>query len=127
MAADRYAEFVPVVLNWTRRTLEVHAANKWSVASFKFPRLHRYFSEQLLNTTSIASTDRLPIKPLSSWGLPEFATFEHQPVRGISYLDTYFLVPSAAADESLHFHELVHVVQWQAPGPKNFLLAVVLG
>ena len=46
---------------------------------------------------------------------------------GITYLDTYFLERSAAADESLHFHELVHVVQWQVLGPKDFLLLYAAG
>ena len=41
---------------------------------------------------------------------------------GITFLDTYFLLPSGADDESLHFHELIHVVQWQVLGPKAFLL-----
>ena len=41
---------------------------------------------------------------------------------GITYLDTYFLLPGGADDESLHFHELVHVIQWRVLGPENFLL-----
>jgi hypothetical protein len=84
------------------------------VASFKFPRLQRYFSEELLSTASVVPIDRLPVPPLSALGLREFADFETQPMGGITYLDTYFLQRVAAAtDESLHFHELIHVVQWQ--------------
>ena len=30
-------------------------------------------------------------------------------------------------DESLHFHELVHVVQWQHLGPERFIMAYALG
>ena len=56
-----------------------------------------------------------------------FAAFETPPMSGITYLDTYFLLPDAAGDESLHFHELIHVVQWQALGPKDFLLAYAAG
>ena len=113
MAADRYAEFLPTILYWNQRTLEDHADKKKSVASFKFPRLPRHFSTQLLNTTSVVITDRLPVPPLSGWGLSEFADFEKQPMSGITYLDMYFLRPSAADDESVHFHELVHIVHWQ--------------
>src|ERR1035437_8223995 len=32
-----------------------------------------------------ASCDRLPVPPLSALGLPEFADFESQPARGITY------------------------------------------
>src|ERR1035437_3419422 len=65
--------------------------------------------------------------PLSALGLREFADFENQPARGITYLDTYFLWRADATDESLHFHELVHVVQWQVLGPKDFLLLYAAG
>ena len=45
----------------------------------------------------------------------------------ITFLDTYFIHPNAAADESVHFHELVHVIQWQTLGPKEFLLLYAAG
>ena len=40
---------------------------------------------------------------------------------GITYLDTFFVVADQARDESLHFHELVHVIQWRILGPERFL------
>jgi hypothetical protein len=127
MASDRYLPFLPVILNWIQQTLDAHAREKRPVASFKFPRLPQYFSEELLNSASVVITDRLPRPPLSALGLTEFADFEKQPISGITYLDTYFLEPSAAADESLHFHELVHVVQWQVLGPQDFLFLYAAG
>lgn len=36
-------------------------------------------------------------------------------------MDTYFVLWQEAERESLHFHELVHVVQWQVLGPERFL------
>jgi hypothetical protein len=122
MASDRYAEFLPAISKCIQETLDANADKAKSVASFQFPRLPRYFSEQLLTTTSVVITDHLPRPPLSAWGLSEFASFEQQPMNAITYLDTYFVKTSAAADESLHFHELIHVIQWQVLGPKNFLL-----
>jgi hypothetical protein len=123
MGSDRYLPFLPIILNWIQQTLDAHARERRAVASFNFPRLPHYFSEGLLNTASVVPSDRLPVPPLSALGLREFADFESQPARGITYRDTYFLQRSAVAtDESLHFHELVHVVQWQILGPKDFLL-----
>ena len=122
MASDRYAEFLPAISKWIQETLDAHAGKAKPVASFQFPRLPRYFSEQLLTTTSVVITDHLPRPPLSALGLSAFSSFEKQAMRAITYLDTYFLEPGAATDESMHFHELVHVVQWQVLGPKNFLL-----
>jgi hypothetical protein len=40
---------------------------------------------------------------------------------GITYLDTYFVRADHIHDESLHFHELVHVIQWRLLGPEEFL------
>jgi hypothetical protein len=45
---------------------------------------------------------------------------------GITYKDTFF-VSHLHQTESLHFHELVHVVQWERLGVDNFLLAYGAG
>src|SRR5262249_53580734 len=125
---DRYLPFLPTILNWIQQTLDAHARERRVVSSFNFPRLPRYFSEKLLKTASVVPTDRLPVPPLSALGIREFADFENQPISGITYKETYFLERSAAAtDESLHFHELVHIVQWQVLGPKDFLLLYAIG
>ena len=124
MGSDRYLPFLPLILNWIQQTLDAHAHEKRAVSSFKFPRLPHYFSEGLLNTASVVPSDRLPVPPLSALGLREFADFEGQPARGITYRDTYFLWRADATDESLHFHELVHVVQWADSWPQGFPAAV---
>ena len=127
MASDRYTEFLPAISKWIQSTLDGHAGSAKPVASFQFPRLPRYFSEQLLNTSSVVLVDHLPIPPLSEWGLAEFASFGQQSTDAITYLDTYFAKPNAATDESVHFHELVHVIQWQVLGPRDFLLLYAAG
>jgi hypothetical protein len=40
---------------------------------------------------------------------------------GTTYLDTYFVRADQSHSESLHFHELVHVIQWRLLGPEKFL------
>jgi hypothetical protein len=45
---------------------------------------------------------------------------------GITYKDTFFL-QQGQNSESLHFHELIHVVQWERLGVDNFLLAYGVG
>ena len=44
-------------------------------------------------------------------GLARFANFERGNFDGITYLDTFFLKPAQANNETVYFHELVHVVQ----------------
>jgi len=122
---NRYEPFIPVMLDWIERTLESHAASFGTVASFGFRRLPLYFSEAFLDTARVVITNPVPVPPLSKWGLAEFAGFEAQENSGITYRNTYFVHPSAA--ESVHFHELVHVIQWQILGPKEFLLMYAAG
>jgi hypothetical protein len=123
MGPDRYRPYLPTILNWIDQTLDAHADEKRTVSSCKFPRLPNYFSERLLDTAFVVPTDQLPVPPLSALGLREFVDFETQRVSGITYKDTYFLQRNVVAtDESVHFHELVHVVQWQVLGAKDFLL-----
>jgi hypothetical protein len=54
-------------------------------------------------------------------GLEQFSAFERMETAGITYLNTYFLRAELSGDESLHFHELVHVIQWRILGPERFL------
>ncbi len=48
------------------------------------------------------------------------------PLTGITYKDTFFINQNHRT-ESLHFHELTHVVQWERLGIDNFLLAYGVG
>jgi hypothetical protein len=97
------------------------------LSSFGFQRLPGFFSPSLLEKTGVVIVDRIPVPPLTDLGLPEFSGFEEQSMSGITYQDTYFVEKAAESDELLHFHELVHVIQWDALGPDRFLLLYALG
>jgi len=60
-------------------------------------------------------------------GLVQFEEFERRSFKGMTYKDTYFMLPQFARDESLHFHELVHVVQWGYLGVHGLLLGYAKG
>jgi hypothetical protein len=47
--------------------------------------------------------------------------FMDMKVDGITYKNTYYMLPHIINDLRLHFHELVHVVQWQVLGAANFI------
>ena len=64
---------------------------------------------------------RVPMPPLSAMGLDRFSDFERMDAGGITYLNTYFARADQSHSESLHFHELVHVIQWRLLGPEQFL------
>ena len=121
MTPEEFAAVYPSVLRWIRQTLADHAQSAKPVASRGFKLLPSYFSKELLDTTKVVAVTRVPIPPLSSMGLQRFRDFERGDWDGITYLDTYFVKRTKAADEDLHFHELIHVVQWRLLGPERFL------
>jgi hypothetical protein len=59
--------------------------------------------------------------------LAGFATFEQGDFHGITYLDRYFIKQTVLTEEALHFHELIHVIQWRLLGPERFLVAYANG
>jgi hypothetical protein len=121
MSPDEFARLYPVVFAWISETLAAHAASAKTVASVRFKRLPLYFPQELLDTTKFVSVARVPTPPLSSIGLQRFRDFERADFEGITYMDTIFLKRTRASDEQLHFHELIHVVQWRLMGPERFL------
>jgi hypothetical protein len=91
------------------------------VNSSGFKRLPRYYDENILASTKVVFVSRVPVPPLSAMGLARFGEFERIDMAGITYLDTCFVRTDHAHIESLHFHELVHVIQWRLLGPERFL------
>ena len=92
-----------------------------------YPRLGKVFPPELLNRAKVRVVrGTVPFPPLSHMGLPEFARFEAMPISGITYKDTFF-VNHRRQTESLYFHEIVHVVQWDRLGVDHFLLAYGVG
>ena len=121
MTPEEFAAVYPFVLRWIRQTLADHAQSAQPVASRGFKRLPLYFSQELLDATKFVVVPRVPVPPLSSMGLHRFSDFERGDWDGLTYLDTYFVKRTKATDEELHFHELIHVVQWRLMGPERFL------
>lgn len=118
---------LPQVRGWILKTLEQHQSLARPVASYGFSRLPQFYSADTLASAVVVEVPRVPMPPLADLGLPEFAAFQNGNYAGITYLNTYFLSANEARDESLHFHELVHVIQWQHLGPDRFLAAYAAG
>jgi hypothetical protein len=127
MSPEEFAKFYPPLLDWIRSTLTASAQTAQTIASRGFSRLPHYFTEKTLTSTKIVLVDPLPMPPLSSMGLVRFADFERGNFDGITYIDTIFLKPTQSNNENMHFHELVHAVQWQLLGPDRFLLSYANG
>jgi len=97
------------------------------VSTLPFTRLKYFYSAGTLESAFCIVTDVVPVPPLTQLGLPGFESFERMTANGITYQDLYFVRRDHAADESLHFHELVHTVQWRHLGAEKFIEAYALG
>lgn len=127
MTPQRFRAVYPHFMAWIARTLDVYAPEAQSVASQRFARLPHYFRGELLAVAKFVVVERVPMPPLSELGLSEFSAFEQTDNDGVTYLDTYFVRRSRAREEQLHFHELIHVIQWRLLGPERFLSAYAAG
>ena len=118
---------IPLLSGWIDQTLSTQATNAKPLADWGFQRLPLYYSSALILQTKVVVTDRVPVPPLSAMGLPQFAQFEQTPFLGITYKNTYFIRREHSQNEGVHFHELVHIVQWGRLGVTPFLLAYAKG
>lgn len=124
---DQFRLLLPPLIDWIERTLDAHAARARPVATLGLLRLPQYFSAGQLAAAKVVEVERVPVPPLSALGAPGFEEFETMQAAGITYLDTFFVDQRYAADESLHFHELIHIVQWRLLGPERFLADYAAG
>jgi hypothetical protein len=123
---ERLQRALPQVEQWIVDLRARYFQESIAASEVDFPRLAAHFPMDLLEATRVASVGRLPFPPVSSYGLPEFEGLANMPMAGITFDDMYFVQPSYSS-EGIHFHELVHVVQWSTLGVRDFLLTYALG
>lgn len=118
---------LPIVRNWIDKTLEENQDRAVPIIDLSFSKLNKVFPVELLTRAKIVVVKgKVPFPPLSSMDLPEFAQMENMPMTGVTYKDTFF-VNEIHQTESLYFHEIVHIVQWDRLGIDDFLLVYGAG
>jgi hypothetical protein len=122
LTPEEFHTAYPKVQAWIQKTLATYEKDAQPIASMHFVRLPLYFSHTLLETAKFIPIDRLPML-----GLGRYAAFEQGDFHGITYLDRYFIKRTVVTEEALHFHELIHVIQWRLLGPEGFLAAYANG
>jgi hypothetical protein len=110
---------LPSVEDWIDKYLEAHAPQAIPVSELGFSRIRHYFSRERL--------ERVQVPPLSKMGIPHFIDFEEAQFRGITYKDTFFVGREAHDCEATHFHEIVHIIQWDELKPMVFLMVYAVG
>jgi hypothetical protein len=123
---QRFRAALPSVRQWIDQFLLDHAPRARTVSTLGFARLSTCFPQDVLQRTKVVTLPRVPFPPVDRFGLPELAPIQQISFAGITFKDTFF-VQQGQGSESLHFHEMVHVVQWARLGVDNFLLAYGVG
>ena len=118
---------LPSVQAWINQYCSQHAGRAIPVEQCGFRRLDQYFGPDRLKKTRVVQVDRISFPPLTQMGFPHFREFEEQEFGGITYQNMYFLTREAYTCEATHFHELVHVVQWDELGVGRFLTVYGIG
>jgi len=118
---------LPAIRKWIDTTVEEYRPAARPLTSLGFSRLAHYFDAETLKRACVVEVDVVPRPPLTALGLHQFSDFEQINAAGTTYGSVYFVDRTRANDESLHFHELVHTIQWHILGADQFLVAYALG
>ena len=114
---------IPSVNLWIDNYIDQHKSSRVCLANAGFSRLPSYFAQQILESAYYVLVPKIEAPPLAEFGLGELS-FEGENYSGITFKDTFFVT---SKNESLHFHEMIHIIQWDELGPENFLLAYGVG
>jgi hypothetical protein len=117
---------LPRIREWIVAYTESTAGQQVTVASLSVPNLARCYPKELLESTRVLIADEICYPPLEQFGLVEFKSLQETTWSGITFDDIYYLRRDVVSPV-LHFHELVHVVQYQRLGIEQFLWAYSIG
>lgn len=105
---------------WIDSTNTAYQTQRQSCSAFN-SKFSGFYSARFLEGSYFVVVDNIP-KPdfpeLREIGLGDFIDME---VNGITYKNTYYIDKRCAGELRLHFHELVHVVQWDLLGAECFI------
>mgnify|MGYP001822632094 CR=1 FL=1 len=106
---------------WIDETLDDFAremvACKCFAADFR-----EYYKPEFLAASYYVVVPQLPKPDFPELRQLGFGDLIDADFNGITYKNTYFVKQGKERNLNLHFHELVHVVQWQILGAEAFIL-----
>jgi len=106
--------------SWIDETIEGHIQNRVSCDCFA-KVFSGFYPIEFLSRSYFVTTEQIPKPDFPELRQAGMGDFIDRPLSGITYKDTYFIKKGCESDLELHFHELVHVVQWQILGASNFI------
>ena len=105
---------------WIDQTLK-DCSNRMVPCDHLSPRLNGFYPSEFLSRSNYVIVDKIPKPDFPVLRQEGFGSFIDMDVDGITYKNTYFIKTGSAGNLPVHFHELVHVLQWQYLGAKDFI------
>ncbi|PCH58880.1 MAG: hypothetical protein COC14_00175 [Burkholderiaceae bacterium] len=106
--------------NWIDETLKDHLDKRVSCECFA-TAFNGFYPVAFLSRSYYVVVDEIPKPDFTELRQAGLGDFMDMPVDGITYKDTYFILKGCEDNLELHFHELVHVLQWETLGASNFI------
>ena len=127
MEQENFKRLLSDVKKWIVHTLAEHDAQKQPVAAANFEKLERFYPAGFLQRVQRVIVDRCPVPPLADTGTSQLSEIENWDLKGIPWENTIFIRRDLAEWDAVHFHELLHIVQWQYLGTDRYLTAWAIG
>ena len=106
--------------NWIDQTLKNYSDQAVSCEKF-CSQFNGFYPSDFLSNSYYVAIDQLPKPDFPELRQAGFGSFIDMDSVGITYKNTYFIKKGYEGDIALHFHELVHVLQWQNLGAVLFI------
>ncbi|MBX7139081.1 MAG: hypothetical protein K1X83_13990 [Oligoflexia bacterium] len=121
---DSFESSAARISEWMENLKSSTAALATPFGELSLPRLNRYFPASHLQSVSVVVPPEMPVLPLAEFGfqgkLPDAFV-------GFTIGTTYLIGPGYLGREGIHFHELIHTVQWKILGAEAFVVAYAAG
>jgi hypothetical protein len=105
---------------WIDQTLEDYSNERVSCECFSF-QFKGFYSSEFLEKSYFIVVNQIPMPDFPELRQAGFGSFIDTDFCGITYKNTYFIKKGQENNLALHFHELVHVLQWQNLGVLVFI------
>jgi hypothetical protein len=106
---------------WIDETLASYEADKMACDCFATD-FEGYYTPEFLAASFYVVVPQLPKPDFPELRQLGFGDLIDADFNGITYKNTYFVKQGKERNPNLHFHELVHVVQWQILGAEAFII-----
>ena len=127
MEQEQFRDLVSDIQKWIVYKLAEHEAQMEPVAAARFERLNGYYPNTLLQRVRRVIVDQCPVPPLAVTGISQLAEIETWDIKGIPWDNTIFIRRDLADWDVVHFHELLHIIQWEHLGAERYLTAWAIG